>query len=167
MAFCPVGQPLVLCRLKNNRAVPLRRDRQRLCLRALHATVFAGHVPVEGTDLTGDLEDIQPMPRVIYTHSTGESKEVEVPLGQNLMLAAAAHGIDGIVGDCGGAMSCATCHVIVDETFADLLPPPDDTESQLLDFTAAPREATSRLCCQILMNSSLDGIVVRVADPQV
>jgi len=107
------------------------------------------------------------MPRVIYTHSTGDRKEVDVPLGQNLMLGAASHGIDGIVGDCGGAMSCATCHVIVDDRFAGLLPAPDDTENQLLDFTAAPREANSRLSCQIVMSATLDGITVRIADPQV
>ena len=83
------------------------------------------------------------MPRVSYTHPTGERTEIEVPIGQNLMLGAAAHGIEGIVGDCGGAMSCATCHVIVDESFAAMLPAPDDTESQMLDFTAAPREANS------------------------
>jgi len=107
------------------------------------------------------------MPHVIYTHSTGERREVEVPIGQNLMLGAAAHGIEGIVGDCGGAMSCATCHVIVEESFAALLPAPDDTENQLLDFTAAPRQANSRLACQIVMSDSLAGITVRIAETQV
>ena len=106
------------------------------------------------------------MPRVIYIHSNGQRNEVEVPIGQNLMLVAAGHGIEGIVGDCGGAMSCATCHVVVEEPFAALLPAPDDTENQLLDFTAAPREANSRLSCQILMSEALDGIAVRIADPQ-
>jgi 2Fe-2S ferredoxin len=106
------------------------------------------------------------MPSVIYIHSNGERNEVEVPVGQNLMLAAASHGIEGIVGDCGGAMSCATCHVVVEEPFAALLPAPDDTESQLLDFTAAPRQANSRLSCQILMSEVLDGIAVRIAEPQ-
>jgi 2Fe-2S ferredoxin len=106
------------------------------------------------------------MPRVIYIHSTGERKEVEVPIGQNLMMAATSNDIKGIVGDCGGAMSCATCHVIVEESFAGLLPAPDDTENQLLDFTAAPREANSRLSCQILMSDLLDGLAVRIADPQ-
>ncbi|KLN56363.1 2Fe-2S iron-sulfur cluster-binding protein [Variovorax paradoxus] len=107
------------------------------------------------------------MPYVIYTHPNGERKEVEIPLGQNLMLGATAHGIDGIHGDCGGAMSCATCHVIIDDAFAALLPAPDDTENQMLDFTAAPREANSRLSCQIVMSDVLDGIAVRVADSQV
>ena len=106
------------------------------------------------------------MPRVIYIHSNGERHEVEVPVGQNLMIAATGHDIDGIVGDCGGAMSCATCHVMVEEPFAALLPAPDDTESQMLDFTAAPRAANSRLACQIVMSPALDGIAVHVADPQ-
>jgi ferredoxin, 2Fe-2S len=106
------------------------------------------------------------MPRVIYTHPNGDRREVEVPVGQSLMRGAAAHGIEGIVGDCGGAMSCATCHVIVDDAFAALVPAPDDTENQLLDFTAAPREANSRLSCQIVMSDRLDGIAVRIAEPQ-
>ncbi|VTU40489.1 Putidaredoxin [Variovorax sp. PBS-H4] len=106
------------------------------------------------------------MPRVIYIHSNGERAEVEVANGQNLMLAATANDLNGIVGDCGGVMSCATCHVIVDDAFISLLPPPVDTEQQMLDYTAAPREAGSRLCCQIVMTDALDGIAVRIADPQ-
>lgn len=106
------------------------------------------------------------MPRVTYIYPDGERREVEVPVGQSLMLAAAGHGIEGIVGDCGGAMSCATCHVVVEAPFAAMLPNPDDTENQMLDFTAMPREATSRLSCQIVMSDALDGIVVRIADTQ-
>lgn len=106
------------------------------------------------------------MPRVIYIHSNGERNEVEVATGQNLMMAATGHDIEGIVGDCGGVMSCATCHVMVDEPFAALLPPVQDTESQMLDYTAAPREPGSRLACQIVMSDALDGIAVRIADPQ-
>src|SRR5438552_11194753 len=112
-------------------------------------SLYQRHVPVEGTDTTAPGEHIEAMPRVIYIHSNGERNEVEVPIGQNLMIAATGHDIDGIVGDCGGAMSCATCHVMVEEPFAALLPAPDDTETQMLDFTAAPREANSRLACQI------------------
>jgi ferredoxin, 2Fe-2S len=106
------------------------------------------------------------MPRVIYIHPNGQRNEVDVANGQNLMLAATGHDIEGIVGDCGGVMSCATCHVMVEEPFAELLPPPDETENQMLDYTAAPRAAGSRLCCQIVMSDALDGISVRIADPQ-
>ena len=106
------------------------------------------------------------MPRVIYIHPNGERNEVEVANGQNLMMAATGHDIEGIVGDCGGVMSCATCHVFVDEAFIALLPPVDETQNQMLDYTAAPREACSRLACQIVMSDALDGIAVRIADPQ-
>jgi len=106
------------------------------------------------------------MPRVIYIQPSGERHEVDVPVGQNLMFAAANHGIDGIVGDCGGAMSCATCHVLVEEPFFAMMPSPDGTENQMLDYTVMPREATSRLSCQIVMSDALDGIAVRIANAQ-
>lgn len=106
------------------------------------------------------------VPRVTYIHPSGERREVDVPVGQSLMRAAAAHGIDGIVGDCGGAMSCATCHVLVEAPFAAVLPASDDTENQMLDYTAMPRQANSRLSCQIVMSEALDGIAVRIADTQ-
>jgi 2Fe-2S ferredoxin len=106
------------------------------------------------------------MSRVIYIHPNGERSEAEVADGQNLMMAATGHDIDGIVGDCGGVMSCATCHVIVGEPYLEQLPPVSDTENQMLDYTAAPREPGSRLACQIVMSAALDGIAVRIADPQ-
>jgi 2Fe-2S ferredoxin len=106
------------------------------------------------------------MPKVIYLHPDGASTELDVAPGTTLMLAATGNDVSGIVGDCGGAMSCATCHVVVDDAFAALLPPPGETESQMLDYTAMPREPNSRLSCQIVMSDALDGIRVRVADPQ-
>ncbi len=106
------------------------------------------------------------MPQVIYLHPDGERTELEVANGTTLMLAATAAKVHGIVGDCGGVMSCATCHVVVDEAFIGLLPPRGDTEQQMLDYTAMPREPNSRLSCQIVMSDALAGIRVRIADPQ-
>lgn len=106
------------------------------------------------------------MPLVIYVHSDGSQTERDVPAGTNLMMAATGSGVEGIVGDCGGVMSCATCHVVVDAAFADRLPPPGDTEKQMLDYTAMPRQPRSRLSCQIVMRDDLAGIRVAIADPQ-
>lgn len=106
------------------------------------------------------------MPTVIFVHADGRQTEREVPAGTSLMIAATGGGVEGIVGDCGGVMSCATCHVVVDEAFADRLPPAGDTERQMLDYTAMPRQPTSRLACQIVMNDDLAGLRVRMADPQ-
>jgi ferredoxin, 2Fe-2S len=106
------------------------------------------------------------------THATfictdGNRRDIDVAVGSNLMRAACDSGIDGIVGDCGGSLSCATCHVFVEDGFADRLPGPEANEDQMLDYTAAGRQPNSRLACQIVMNEALSGIVVRVADPQV
>jgi 2Fe-2S ferredoxin len=106
------------------------------------------------------------MPQVIYLHPNGERTALDVTNGTCLMLAATGHGVVGIVGDCGGVMSCATCHVVVGDAFAALLPLRSDTENQMLNYTAMPREPNSRLACQIVMSDVLDGISVRIADPQ-
>lgn len=82
------------------------------------------------------------------------------------MRAAVAHGVDGIIADCGGAMGCATCHVFVEREFLPLLAPPSEMEDQMLDFTAAPRAEGSRLACQVMITEALDGLRVRVAERQ-
>ena len=133
---------------------------------ACAACAPAANVPGEGTDGGTRLNESHTMPRVIYIHPNGERDEVDVANGQNLMLAATANDLNGIVGDCGGVMSCATCHVIVEAPYVEQLPPPSETENQMLDYTAAAREQGSRLSCQIVMNAALDGMVVRIADPQ-
>lgn len=85
---------------------------------------------------------------------------VKCRTGQNLMKAALAGGIEGIAADCGGMMTCGTCHVFVREPFAALLPAPSADENAMLDYTAEPRRANSRLACQIALDESLDGLTV-------
>ncbi|MGE0330224.1 MAG: 2Fe-2S iron-sulfur cluster-binding protein [Ramlibacter sp.] len=106
------------------------------------------------------------MPLATFISSDGARHAVDVAHGANLMRAATDNGIEGIVGDCGGAMSCATCHVFVDDAFSGLLPDMEPNEDQILEYTAAGRQPNSRLACQIVMNDTLAGIVVRIADPQ-
>jgi|SRR6516225_4725188 2Fe-2S ferredoxin len=107
------------------------------------------------------------MPQIIFIDAQGLQKDIEVPIGTNLMQAATQHGVEGIVADCGGSMSCATCHVFVDPAFIESLEPPGPTEEQMLDYTAAPRQANSRLSCQVKVTSALEGMSVHVADPQI
>ncbi|WP_374664530.1 2Fe-2S iron-sulfur cluster-binding protein [Ramlibacter sp.] len=107
------------------------------------------------------------MPQATFVCADGTRRELDVAIGTSLMRAATDNGIDGIVGDCGGAMSCATCHVFVEDGFSDRLPAMAPNEDQILDYTAAGRQPNSRLACQIVMSESIAGIVVRVADPQV
>lgn len=106
------------------------------------------------------------MPKATFRNADGTSVDLEVLIGTSLMKAAVAHGIDGIIGDCGGAASCATCHVVVEPAFQALLPPISDNEDQMLECTAAARQSNSRLSCQIVMAAELDGIVVTLPDRQ-
>lgn len=106
------------------------------------------------------------MPKVTYLAADGASHELDVQTGSTLMLAALGARIEGIAGDCGGVLSCATCHVYVDEPWRSRLPAPADEERAMLDFTAAEREPGSRLCCQIRMTDELDGLVVRLPASQ-
>lgn len=85
---------------------------------------------------------------------------VTAKAGKSVMDAATANDVAGIAADCGGSMTCATCHVIVSDEFAGLLPPPTDDELAMLAFTAAPRQTNSRLSCQIKVTAALDGLTL-------
>lgn len=77
------------------------------------------------------------------------------------MEAAIRADIIGILAECGGECSCATCHVHIDAAWIDATGGPGIFEDQLLEI-APDRTATSRLSCQIKLSASLDGLVVRV-----
>ncbi|RUO79528.1 2Fe-2S iron-sulfur cluster-binding protein [Pseudidiomarina taiwanensis] len=101
------------------------------------------------------------MPKVIYKDTHGGEYEVDVPVGENLMQAAVDNMIDGILGECGGVMSCATCHCYVDPAWVDKLPAAAEFEEDMLDMAIDPQE-NSRLSCQIEMTEALDGIVIHL-----
>lgn len=96
----------------------------------------------------------------------GSSREIAGRAGHSLMRAAIDADIDAIKADCGGLMSCATCHVYVDPAWAGRLPAATDEERSMLEMTAAPRQATSRLSCQIVLGAALAGLTVRLPDTQ-
>ena len=73
-----------------------------------------------------------------------------------------AFAVPGIIGECGGSLSCATCHVVVDPAWFARTGKVEDFEDQMLDVAEAERQPTSRLPCQIRMRADLDGIVLRV-----
>lgn len=94
------------------------------------------------------------------------ARDVACQPGQSLMKAAIDAGIDQIAADCGGTLTCATCHVYVDEAWAARLPAPVADESDMLDFAAAPVKPHSRLSCQIPLTPELDGLVVHLPATQ-
>ena len=96
----------------------------------------------------------------------GRIHDLQGKVGQSLMRAAVAAGLDGIKADCGGTMTCATCHVYVDDAWSARLPAPSQDEDAMLEMTAAPRLPTSRLSCQIALDADLDGLTVTMPDTQ-
>ncbi|WP_298356692.1 2Fe-2S iron-sulfur cluster-binding protein [Rhodoblastus sp.] len=99
------------------------------------------------------------MVKVVFVNSAGERREIEAQPGMTVMEVAVKNGIDEIVGECGGACACATCHVYVAPEWAAKLPKASPMESDMLDFAIDPRP-TSRLSCQISLTPELDGIMV-------
>ena len=68
------------------------------------------------------------MATVLFVEASGAEHRIDVPAGENLMRAALNEGLDGMVGECGGGLACATCHCYVEEDWADRLPAPAQTE---------------------------------------
>jgi len=98
--------------------------------------------------------------------ASGARHTLAAPVAQSLMRAAVAAGLDGIKADCGGMMTCATCHVYVDGAWMARLPAPTNDEDAMLEMTAAPRRPTSRLSCQIALDGDLDGLTVTMPETQ-
>ena len=107
------------------------------------------------------------MPKVTFVKPNDSRIEVDIPVGTSVMRGALNGGIDGIIGDCGGQASCATCHVFVEGDFAGALPPVSAEEDEMLDCAAADRRPNSRLSCQVIMTEAFEGLVVQIPDDQV
>lgn len=109
------------------------------------------------------------MPTPITVHlrdASGAARALALPTGRSLMRAAVDAGVDGIAADCGGSLSCATCHVIVDEAWRAALPPVGPDERAMLEMTATPAGPGSRLSCQIPLVPALDGLQVQLPPTQ-
>ncbi|OJU86516.1 MAG: hypothetical protein BGO13_03695 [Burkholderiales bacterium 66-5] len=106
------------------------------------------------------------MSAIHFISPTGETTTLQAKDGDSAMATAMAAGLNGIVAECGGSAMCATCHVYVDEAWADKLPAPLANELEMLECTASERRATSRLSCQIKIDAALDGIVLSLPETQ-
>ena len=104
--------------------------------------------------------------KITFIAADGTETAVEAAPGDSVMRAAVAHDLDGIIGECGGSMMCATCHCYVDPAWAEAAGGQQDGEGDLLDCAASPLRPTSRLSCQIHMRQELDGIVIHLPESQ-
>ena len=102
------------------------------------------------------------MPNVIFTKSDGSEHNVTVETGITVMEAVRNAGL-GIEGTCGGCLSCATCHVIVDTEWYRKTGEPTEDEIDMLDLAFGLTQ-TSRLGCQIELSDRLDGLRLTIPD---
>ena len=106
------------------------------------------------------------MAKIKYIEHNGKEHIVDVQNGLTVMEGAVQNDIPGIDADCGGSMSCATCHVYVKEDWYDKLPKKEMGEDDMLDQAYEPK-SSSRLSCQIMVSDDLDGLSVHMPEKQV
>ncbi len=105
------------------------------------------------------------MAKITYIEHSGQSHTIDAKPGQSVMEGAVKNNIPGIDADCGGACACATCHVYVDEAWADAAGKASVMEESMLDF-ADNVQPNSRLSCQIIISDALDGLIVHMPENQ-
>ena len=105
------------------------------------------------------------MARITWKLGNGETIEADVEEGTSLMAAATAHNVPRVLGECGGCLACATCHVYVTADWQARTGAPDADEDAMLDATEAERQPNSRLSCQMMCRDDWDGLVLEVPDP--
>lgn len=106
------------------------------------------------------------MPKIVIRDLADASHEVEAGVGDSVMEVAVREGVPGIVGQCGGSLSCASCHVYVDPEWVGRLGEVSELEDEMLDGALAERCPESRLSCQIRVEEDLAGLSMRVAPEQ-
>jgi ferredoxin, 2Fe-2S len=105
------------------------------------------------------------MPKITFIEANGTEYVTEAENGSTVMETAIMNGVPGIIAECGGACTCATCHAYVDEAFAEIVGGPSMMEEDMLDFAYDVRP-NSRLSCQIKVRDELDGLIMRVPSRQ-
>jgi 2Fe-2S ferredoxin len=103
------------------------------------------------------------MAKINYIEFDGTEHIQDVEPGLSLM--EGAKNVPGIEADCGGAGSCGTCHIYVDEAWLGKIGEKSAIEEAMLEF-AENVEFNSRLSCQIKVTEAISGLVVRIPERQ-
>ncbi len=105
------------------------------------------------------------MPLITYINTNNHQTSIEVPSGMTVMYGATTNMIDGILAECGGALTCATCHCYIHPDWVKLTAPPNERELEKL-AKVRHRKANSRLSCQLRVEDKHDGLVVYLPETQ-
>ena len=107
--------------------------------------------------------------KVHFKTRNGQTETVEAPEFNTLMEASRYYSQNGYIdsrdADCGGACSCATCHVYVKEDCLEKISDKSEMEEAMLSLSP-DRKLNSRLACQIPITEELDGLEVSMPEFQ-
>jgi 2Fe-2S ferredoxin len=106
------------------------------------------------------------MVKITCVSPKGDAKEMIAEPGECLMNVIVNNDIPGVIGECGGCRSCATCHVYIADAWLDRMPPRSAGEDDLLEGVL-DRRPNSRLSCQIVLSDALDGLIVHAPESQI
>jgi 2Fe-2S ferredoxin len=105
------------------------------------------------------------MGKVTFISAGGERIEAEAKAGETIMEVARNAGVEGVAAECGGCLSCATCHVYVEGGWVDKIPGPKAEEQVMVECAIDVRD-NSRLSCQVRFSDDLDGIEIGIPASQ-
>jgi len=91
----------------------------------------------------------------------GAERVLDATGHDNLMQVAVENDIPTIEGECGGDMTCGTCHVYVERIPDGYDAPRGADEEDMLEVVEKPT-AASRLACQLPVNGCAGGLRLRV-----
>jgi ferredoxin, 2Fe-2S len=94
--------------------------------------------------------------------AAGIARRLTGEAGATIRDLAVSADVDGLMGECGGAMACGTCHIILTDEWAQHIGPAMGDEAVILDGTLS-RHANSRLACQMKLSAGLNGLQAHVA----
>lgn len=92
----------------------------------------------------------------------GDVREVPFEGGENLLDVLDDNGLR-LRSDCGGLCACVTCHVYLSYPHNEVVDCPDEDEKIMLTQVESPISKESRLACEIVLDKSLDGMMVKFA----
>jgi 2Fe-2S ferredoxin len=99
------------------------------------------------------------MAKITYVEFDGKEHVLDVAPGFSVMEGAIRSNAQGIIAECGGACSCATCHVYVDAAWFHKWDRKSESEEALLEAACDP-QPNSRLSCQVKVTEELNGMLV-------
>ena len=105
------------------------------------------------------------MVKITFVEHDGSRTEVEARPGLSLMKNAVAANVPGILAECGGNCACGTCRIYFDPEWAPHMPPPRDSETEMLDYWDETGDGV-RLSCQVPVVEGMDGMELRLPETQ-